>query len=317
MRPADEGALGRLAREAAPDVLAEALRRAREDAVARLSALLTDAILDAALAGPRPAADVTPGPRDDGEQVLYAYALARAGLPLPEDLPALTGGARVRQVTDAGLALLVSAVAPEQLQVDEDDLAEDGRLATLVRGHDAVVRAAADLGPVLPLRFGTVVASEEAARRLLREHAEGAREQLDRVDGTREWGIRLVRVLADEPQLTGPTPRREGMSGTEYLSARRAALGARDRSEQDAARAADRLEEALAPHVTSTVRRGGNPGSSLLLDVAALVPRDREAGFTAAVDALGEELRQAGLDVELTGPWPPYSFVSLDEEAPA
>jgi hypothetical protein len=124
-------------------------------------------------------------------------------------------------------------------------------------------------------------------------------------------------VLADEPQLAGPTPRREGMSGTEYLSARRAALGARDRAEQDAARAADRLEEALARHVTSTVRRGGNPGSSLLLDVACLVPRDREAGFTAAVEELTAELRPSGVDVELTGPWPPYSFVSLDEEGPA
>jgi len=320
MRPADDGELARLARAAAPDVLAEALRRAREDAVARLSALLTDAIVAAALAGtsprtPEPAH--APAPAEDGEEVLYAYALARAGLPLPEDLPALIEGTRVRQVTDAGLALLVSPVSPEQLQVDEDDLSEDGRLATLVRGHDAVLRAAADPGPVLPLRFGTVVANEDGARRLLREHAEAARAQLDRIDGTREWGVRLLRRLTGEPQLTGPTPRRAGMSGTEYLSARREALAAHDRAEQDTARSAARLEEVLAPHVTDVLRRGGSPGSSLLLDVAYLVPRDREAGFTAAVEALGEELHGDGLDVELTGPWPPYSFVSLDEGAPA
>lgn len=312
MRPADDDGLGRLAREAAPDVLAEALRRAREDAVARLSALLSDAIVAAALAPEIPEATA-----DGGEQVLYAYALARAGLPLPEDLPALTDGARVRQVPEGELALLVSPVAPEQLQVDQDDLSEEGRLATLVRGHDAVLRAAAELGPVLPLRFGTVVPSEEAARRLLREHADAAAEQLARVEGAREWGVRLVRVLADEPQPAGPTPRREGMSGTEYLSARRAALTASERAEQDAAGAAERLERTLAPHVTDTVRRGGNPGSSLLLDVAALVPRGHEAGLTSAIEALGQELRRDGLDVELTGPWPPYSFVSLDEGGPA
>lgn len=314
MQPGEDGELGRLAREAAPDVLADALRRARADAVDRLAALLSDAIVDAALAGAPPSAAAEPPA--DGEQVLYAYALARAGVPLPEDLPALTDGARVRQVTEAGLALLVSPVAPEQLRVDEDDLSEEGRLATLVRGHDAVLRAASDLGPVLPLRFGTVVPDEQAARRLLREHTAAALEQLARVDGAREWGVRLVRVLSGEPQLAGPVPRREGMSGTEYLSARRAALSARDRSEQDAARAGDRLEQTLAPHVTDTVRRGGNPGSSLLLDVAALVPRDRETGFRAAVEALGDDLRREGLDTELTGPWPPYSFVSLDEGGP-
>ena len=50
MRQADDGELGRLAREAAPGVLAEALGRAREEAVARLSALLADTIVAAALA---------------------------------------------------------------------------------------------------------------------------------------------------------------------------------------------------------------------------------------------------------------------------
>jgi hypothetical protein len=322
MTPADDDALGRLARAAAPDVLTEALQRAREDAVTRLSALLADAIVDAALTGPHTAGgpapeSAPPSPPADGEQVLYAYALARSGLPLPEDLPALTGGASVRQVTEDGLALLVSPVTPEQLQVDEDDLSEDGRLATLVRGHDAVLRAASDLGPVLPLRFGTVVPSEEAAHRLVRERADAARAQLDRVDGTREWGVRLVRVLTGEPRTAGPQPRREEMSGTEYLSARRAALAERDRAEQDAARAAALLEDALAPHVTDVLRRGGSTGSSLLLDVAYLVPREREPGFRAEALALGEELRSAGLELELTGPWPPYSFVSLDEGGPA
>ena len=55
--------------------------------------------------------------------------------------------------------------------MDADDLSETGRLAVLARGHDAVVRAAVDAGPVLPLRFGTVVADEDGARRLLRKHA--------------------------------------------------------------------------------------------------------------------------------------------------
>jgi hypothetical protein len=60
-------------------------------------------------------------------------------------------------VAAGDLALLVSPVSPDDLRIDEDDLSENGRLATLARGHDAVVRAAAALGPVLPLRFGTVV----------------------------------------------------------------------------------------------------------------------------------------------------------------
>jgi hypothetical protein len=316
MTPPDD-VLRRLAREAAPDVLAAAVARAREDAVGRLAGLLTDAIVAEALTGParRPAPAPAPQPAPPSGEVLYAYALTREALRLPPDIPGLTGGAPVGRVTDADLALLVSPVTPDQLEVDQDDLSEEGRLARLVRGHDAVLRAAADAGPVLPLRFGTVVPSEEAARRLLREHAEAAREQLARVDGGREWGLRLVRELTSEPPLTAATARQEGMSGTEYLSARREIHAARTRTEERAARAAARVEAALAEHVTEWLRRGGSPGSSLLLDVACLVPRGRDAGFTAAVAALDDELRADGVAVQLTGPWPPYSFASLEDGA--
>jgi hypothetical protein len=311
-------ALADLAREAAPDVLTAALSRAREDAVARLAALLSDEIVAQALGThrrpqPDPGPEVASPPRGAAtDRLLYAYAITRAGLSLPGSVPALTDEGPVRLVPDTDLALLVSPLAADALRVDEDDLSETGRLATLARGHDAVLRAAAACGPVLPLRFGTAVPDDEAARRLLREHATEAREQLDRIGDAREWGVRLIRAVS-EPALAGvPRPARpEDISGTEYLARRKTALAEKERAGRDATQAADRLERVLAPHVTATLRRGGNPGASLLLDLACLVPPDSEAGFAASVAELAEELRTEGLDVELTGPWPPYSFASL------
>jgi Gas vesicle synthesis protein GvpL/GvpF len=316
--------LGRLAREAAPDVLAQALEQARERAVARLADLLTDAILAQALAttvAPHPpeepplerAAPRTDGPAGaDAEEALYAYGIAAADLPVPEDGPTLTEGTRIERVTAGDLALLVSRVTPDQLRVDEDDLSESGRLATLARGHDAVVRAAATAGPVLPLRFGTVVADEAAARRLLDEHGAAARTQLRRIGDTREWGVKLVRRLGVEPVPTARPADRTEVTGTEYLTRRRQALQEHDSSEQAAGRASDLLEETLRPYVAESLRRGGAPGSSLLLDLAFLVPPDSEAGFLAAAADLRERLDPDGLEVEVSGPWPPYSFASLD-----
>lgn len=311
MTTPDRDALTRLAREAVPEVLQAALARAREDAVARLSALLADEIVAQALRARTPTVTLR---ENRAAQTLYAYAITRAGLDLPPDVAALTGGGPVHLVADGDLALLVSPLDPGQLEVDEEDLSEDGRLATLVRGHDTVVRAAAAAGPVLPLRFGTAVPDDDAARRLLRTHADDARRLLDRIGDTREWGVRLVRRLT-EPALAGPPsarPHRPDVSGREYLARRRQALHEQERAGQDAAEAADRLEKALTPHVVEILRRGGSAGSSLLLDLACLVSPDREAGFAAAVAELAEELDEQHLDIELTGPWPPYSFASLD-----
>jgi Gas vesicle synthesis protein GvpL/GvpF len=310
--------LDRIARAAVPEVLGAALEVARERAVARLADLLADAIVAQALTGAVPVrAPDPPPPAADGArdgQALYAYGITTADLAPPDDVGSLTGGATLGQVTSGDLALLVSAVRPDELRIDEDDLSETGRLATLARGHDAVVRAAALRGPVLPLRFGTVVPDEAAARRLLDEHGDAARERLQRIDDSREWGVKLVRRLDVDPVPVGPRPsERAGVTGTEYLARRRQVLAQADRAEAAAEKAADLLLDVLRPHVTEVLRRGGSPGSSLLLDLAFLVGPDTEAGFLAAAAELRERLEPDGLEVEVSGPWPPYSFASLED----
>jgi hypothetical protein len=324
-------ALEKLARGVVPDVVAEALERARVRAVARLADQLTDAIVGMALAGALPGVppDARPPeprtgqlrppeprppegrPTDATSDALYAYGITPASARLPDVRP-LTDDGPLGHVEVGDLALLVSPVRPDELRVDEGDLSETGRLATLARGHDAVVRAAAGAGPVLPLRFGTVVRDETAARRLLQEHRDSARDQLRRIGSAREWGVKLVRRAAEQPVHSSSDDRR-GVTGTEYLTRRRQALAQHEAAETVAERAADVLTATLRPHVTESLRRGGSPGSALLLDLAFLVPLDAEPAFTAAADELAEPFAADGLAVEVSGPWAPYSFVSLGD----
>jgi hypothetical protein len=324
--------LDSIARGAVPGVVADALARAREQAVARLADQLTDAIVTMALAGELPAGTAAarpaeqrtahlrpPEPRppegrppESPPDALYAYGITPASVPPPHDVRPLTDGGQLGHVEYDDLALLVSPVRPDELRVDEGDLSETGRLALLVRGHDAVVRAAAGAGPVLPLRFGTVVRDEAAARRLLREHHDSASDQLQRVGAAREWGIKLVRRADAAPAHPAADDRRD-VSGTEYLTRRRQALAQHEATEAAAERAADLLIAALQPHVSQTLRRGGSPGSGLLLDLAFLVPLDAEAAFTAAAGELAESFAADGLAIEVSGPWAPYSFVSLGD----
>ena len=51
---------------------------------------------------------------------------------------------------------------------------------------------------------------------------------------------------------------------------------------------------------------------SMVLNAAYLLDDDRAAGFAAAVEALSD--RHPRLRLELTGPWPPYSFTAQDLE---
>jgi hypothetical protein len=51
------------------------------------------------------------------------------------------------------------------------------------------------------------------------------------------------------------------------------------------------------------------PGSRLLLDAAFLVPAAQARAFRAAVRQKENALKASGLQVSLTGPWPPYNFI--------
>lgn len=312
-----------LARQHAPDVLAEALRQATARATAALADKLTVALLTAAHEPPEPAAppappvEPRPEPVADG-QSLWAYAITRARRPEP-GLPEL--------ITHRGLALAVRALDRTRLaELDEWDgsaeLAEDSALAVLVRDHDATVRAVGDAEPVLPLRFGTVFADRAAAIRLLAAKHDEVADWLDRVADHREWGVR-VRTPAPT-QAPEPTPT-EDISGTAYLTRRQHAVTAAEHARRARADRVADVHHELANHATDTRRRSSaQPG--LLLDAAYLVPVTKEAAFRAEVDRLNTELTgehgevgevgEVG-EIELTGPWPPYSFVDLELTAEA
>ena len=89
---------------------------------------------------------------------------------------------------------------------------------------------------------------------------------------------------------------------------------------RDGARPRQRREDGRGlalPHSRPARRRGpqrplGLDGRSpaLLLDAAFLVPAARAARFRQAVRAQTARASDRGLQIRLTGPWPPYSFVA-------
>ncbi|MFI6824467.1 GvpL/GvpF family gas vesicle protein [Micromonospora sp. NPDC050187] len=102
-------------------------------------------------------------------------------------------------------------------------------------------------------------------------------------------------------------------AGAAYLRRRRAQLRARETGQQAAAHSAAAVHTELAGHAaearrhTPQDRRLSGESHPMALNGAYLVPVDGLAGFRAAVAALAA--RHPALRLELTGPWPPYSFI--------
>jgi hypothetical protein len=182
-------------------------------------------------------------------------------------------------------------------------------LAAQARAHDRVLAQAVGRTALVPFRFGTVYVSEAHVRELLRARSPQLTAELERLRGRVELGVKAFAPAA-EPAPVATTP----ASGRDYLLLRQrerartgeAAAAAREQASAVHERLAALAEDARAnppQHPELSGRR-----EPMLLNGAYLVPVERQDTFAAAVD----ELQGGALELELTGPWPPYNFVEED-----
>ncbi|MEU0567008.1 GvpL/GvpF family gas vesicle protein [Nonomuraea sp. NPDC005983] len=253
----------------------------------------------------------------------YLYAVARdVDVLCPEGLRGVAGQA-VRTIARSGLVAYVSTVPLDQfgeepLRRSMEDLDWLGETA---HAHHRVVEAVAAAAPVAPVRLVTVYSGEEQVRRLLDERHDDFVEMLSRVAGRQEWGVKAYVEKAQTaaqpaaPQEREASRQESSSPGTDYLRRRQASLRTREETWRQAGARAERIHDVLrSVAVASRRHRAQDPELSgrddwMVLNGAYLVDEERAEEFARALD----ELRGQGIELELTGPWAPYSFTVLEE----
>ncbi|AFM15547.1 Gas vesicle synthesis protein GvpL/GvpF [Mycolicibacterium chubuense NBB4] len=247
---------------------------------------------------------------------VWTYAVV-AGDAAEPDLAGLHGvsGEPVRTVANAGLTAVVGTVGLDEFGEEglRRNLENLDWLAATARAHDAVISALARSGPVVPMRMATVYLDDERVRQLLAARRADFRAALERVTGRVEMG---VKAYADPRGLKGQqnadVAAGEKMSGTAYLMRRRRALADDDDAFRLAAGHADRIHALLLQHAVDGKRKpAGDQRLSgrkdwTVLNGTYLVDTTTIDQFTATVAAVGADT--PGIELETTGPWPPYSF---------
>jgi hypothetical protein len=258
----------------------------------------------------------------------YVYCLVKSpGKPSLRGIPAsMPGGGDVRVIEVPGqdLWLIVSSV-PERdygeaaLQRGLENIDWVARRAI---AHEAVVEHFLSAPAVLPMQLFALFTSDDRAV----DHVVSDRRRLapilSRIERRHEWGVRLTwdegvaRKAVEEKHQAGrggKAGRAGGVSGASYLARKRDLLDVNRVQLKNARSAADRLFKTMAREASDARRRTETeqaaPGSRLLLDAAFLVPSKQAAAFRAALRRNAKALQASGLQVSLTGPWPPYNFI--------
>jgi hypothetical protein len=213
--------------------------------------------------------------------------------------------AGIRVIAHRDVAAIVS-------DVDDAEM----RAARALRAHWRVLDEVNASTTVLPVRFGTMMADDDAvvAEVLEPSHEELAATLADMagkvqltVKGTYEEGVLMAGVVARSPVIARM---REEVSGLPEAATyyKRIELGRLVAAEVERAREHDgqAIVARLEPHAIAT-RLEPQTAIESAVDAAFLVEEGRIDAFSEAVTALGREL--AGrIRLRYVGPLPPYSF---------
>lgn len=288
--------IARWAEQQAPELIARAKADALDAARARLEARMVDALMDAAAR--------TAEPQRSGEPLLWVYGIVPAAFEAPPGEG--VDGRPVGLHRHAGMTALVSEVPRERFdeQALKRRLEDVEDLEALARAHEAVLQRALPHGAVVPFRLCTIYSSPEGLEAMLDREGRELAAALDRLDGMQEWGVKaFLRPAAPVPAA--------GATGTEYLKDKRERREAVDSGETVVAEVHARLTERAAAAALSRTqdRRLSGHGAEMVLNAAYLVPSEGAEAFAGVVEELARRHEPDGVELELTGPWPPHHFV--------
>ncbi|KDQ68682.1 GvpL/GvpF family gas vesicle protein [Streptomyces sp. NTK 937] len=256
-------------------------------------------------------------------------------------------GAPVRLLRFGSLEAVVQDVPAEMFGEEalRERLANRAELEHCARVHHAVVAAAAGRAPTLPLPLATLYLSDERARAALREDENRFRSVMGRIAGRVEWGVKVYaapgRPPPTRPERTGPTAtaaaaataqttttltataapettsaaRTNTRPGHAYLDRARGARRAREERQEAELNAAASVDRALRDIAVAGRRLRSHDtgvtgaGRVQLLNAAYLVEKGRETDLIGAVELLRTSPGYEHVELEVTGPWVPYSFV--------
>lgn len=172
------------------------------------------------------------------------------------------------------------------------------------------------LGTVVPMKLFTLFSTDERAVADIGHTRRRLGGLVKRLSGREEWGIR---VSLDEREMRASARQQaaraaEGMStGARFLTLKSAEKTETRRLADRGREEAERVFADVARLADETRRRPpgpGEPGLRLLLDAVFLVPRTKAQRLRQAAESQARRLSAQGYRVVLTGPWPPYSFVT-------
>jgi hypothetical protein len=184
-------------------------------------------------------------------------------------------------------------------------------------------------GAVVPFKFGTIFNTSDSLGDFVRKYADSIHENLDSIREKEEWSVKIycdksglnqkigtiseeVRTLETEISKSMPGKafllkrKKVELIGTEVEKVMRT-CGQSLYDELVALCERVKINNVLAKEVTERT-------DEMILNLSCLLNREKVPELLKVVEESEEKYKHASFVIDTTGPWPPFSFISIQEK---
>jgi hypothetical protein len=271
------------------------------------------------------------GHTSDEEVGLYLYGIVNAPDVTSEPFEMTSAdGSAIRAMCSGDLAAIVRNVLLDDFSEERlrGRLSDGDALARLVHEHHQVVASIHERYAMLPAKFGSIYASEQDLARALRDGANQLLARLDLVYGCDEWALHLFgtrsavgeRAVESDPELQAMRDEIDAAApGRGYMLRQRFETRLREVAEREETRLVELVFNAIYPDVAHRLQldaaRQNAPGvdeQPELARASLLVRREKTDDFLERAESIAVSMPE--IRIEVSGPWPVYSFAKLELE---
>ncbi len=224
-----------------------------------------------------------------------------------ESTPGISG-ARLYALTQNNISAVASSFSPGGQSWAKEQVLDFASITEKLSEHFNL----------LPVRFGSVMQSDDAIRELLMKNHDAFETNLRKVENKAEFGLKVlwnfektkneIKQRSKPDEICAGDYFKKSSVHTNYLFEKMKQHKLDDAVLQYVEKFIDDIRgvmQALSPDIKFKKM----VSDSIMLDAVFLVSKNQHTGFKDIIVSLGQQ--HPDLQFLLTGPWPPYSFTDI------
>lgn len=246
-------------------------------------------------------------------------------------LPLMTGIDNVNKLEVISLDNLSAVISQVPLEeFGEDTLKENIQdvkwLEKYIRAYDNITQKLFSQTTFIPVRFGTIYLSKERVKQSIPHYKEQVIKLIDKLKGKIELGVKFLldhkklqeALLANDLEAADLNSKIQCETpGKGHFLKKKLEVLLEKKSNDLSSDISHNLLNSLKGISNGIQLLSLQPGEGahkMFLNVACLLPQDKLDWFKEMLQNIMSQEKFNCINCEITGPWPPYSFVRLESE---